>query len=221
MKHIELLPKELIDKIAAGEVVVNGASVLKELLENSIDANSKTITITIKNGGKSLIKVVDDGDGIPHEDLPKAFLRNATSKLSGSLDSISTLGFRGEALASISFAADISVITKTSDEQTGTIARVMENEIISQNEISCNQGTIIEERVISYDSSKTKIFKKRPNRNRSNPRCLHQDCACASGNLISNDLRWEGIVLHKWQRECVTMSCICNGTECGVGHDSN
>ncbi len=144
MKHIELLPKELIDKIAAGEVVVNGASVLKELLENSIDANSKTIAITIKNGGKSLIKVVDDGDGIPHEDLPKAFLRNATSKLSGSLDSISTLGFRGEALASISFAADISVITRTAGEQIGTLARVIQNDIISQNEISCNQGTIIE-----------------------------------------------------------------------------
>ncbi|MFA0816038.1 MAG: DNA mismatch repair endonuclease MutL [Anaerofustis sp.] len=146
MNHIELLTKELVDKIAAGEVVVNGASVLKELIENSIDANSKMISIITKNGGKSLIKVVDNGDGIYKEDIQKAFLRNATSKITSSLDSIGTLGFRGEALASISFAADISVITKTADQQTGIMAHVLQNKIISQNEISCNKGTVIEVR---------------------------------------------------------------------------
>lgn len=112
-KNIHLLPKKLISKIAAGEVVERPASVVKELIENSIDANADEITLSIENGGLKEIKVVDNGDGIREEDLEMAFTLHATSKINSleDLNSISTMGFRGEALSTISSAADIEVHT--------------------------------------------------------------------------------------------------------------
>ena len=120
------LPAELAEKIAAGEVVNRPLSVVKELLENSLDAGAASITIEINNGGKSLIRVTDDGAGIPERQLETAFKRHATSKLRGveDLGALRTLGFRGEALTSIAAVSRMELISKTRDEKTGAVIRL-------------------------------------------------------------------------------------------------
>ena len=122
MSRIEVLDKRTIDSIAAGEVVERPASVAKELVENSIDAGAQNITVEIKNGGKSLLRVTDNGCGIPGDQVRLAFLRHATSKLRNidELAHISSLGFRGEALSSISAVSQVELITRTSDQIAGT-----------------------------------------------------------------------------------------------------
>ena len=114
MGVINVLDKHIAELIAAGEVVERPSSVIKELVENSIDAGAKNITVEIKNGGTTFMRVADDGCGIYRDDIKKAFLRHATSKVktANDLDMISTLGFRGEALASISAVSRLQVITK-------------------------------------------------------------------------------------------------------------
>ena len=121
MGEIKLLDTNTINKIAAGEVVERPSSVVKELTENSIDAGASTVTIEIRDGGTTLIKVTDNGKGIPKEQVKTAFLRHATSKIEkiDDLDNVLSLGFRGEALASIASVAQVEMITKTSDEETG------------------------------------------------------------------------------------------------------
>ena len=118
---INILDSETINKIAAGEVVERPSSVVKELVENSIDAGSTAITIEIKEGGISFIRITDNGCGIPKEDIPKVFLRHATSKIKSVEDllSVSSLGFRGEALSSIASVSQVELITKTADEVSG------------------------------------------------------------------------------------------------------
>ena len=112
--NINVLPKNIAELIAAGEVIERPSSVIKELVENSIDAQSHSITVEIKNGGTSFMRVTDNGTGIPPEDVRTAFLRHATSKikLKDDLDAIGTLGFRGEALASICAVAKVEILTK-------------------------------------------------------------------------------------------------------------
>ncbi len=115
MGKILLLSDEVINKIAAGEVVERPKNVIKELVENSIDAKSSSITITIKDGGKEYISVLDNGSGIEKDDIKTAFIPHATSKIVTDQDlySVLSLGFRGEALASISAVAKVSLTTKT------------------------------------------------------------------------------------------------------------
>ena len=122
MARINVLPKEIADLIAAGEVVERPSSVIKEFVENSIDAGSKKIFVEIKNGGKTYLRVTDDGCGIEREDVRNAFVSHATSKISSvtDLDSISTLGFRGEALASVSAVSKVDLMTSTPDSSVGT-----------------------------------------------------------------------------------------------------
>ncbi len=122
MPRINVLPKNIADLIAAGEVVERPSSVIKEFVENSIDAGSKKIIVEIKNGGKTYLRVTDDGCGIAREDIRNAFVSHATSKISSvsDLDSISTLGFRGEALASVSAVSKVDLMTSTADEDIGT-----------------------------------------------------------------------------------------------------
>ena len=122
MAAIQVLPKQIAELIAAGEVVERPASVIKELLENAIDAGASAITVEIRNGGVSYMRVKDNGSGIAKEDVPKAFLSHATSKLhtAKDLDAILTLGFRGEALASIAAVSHVELLTRQNGEETGT-----------------------------------------------------------------------------------------------------
>ncbi|MFR9307808.1 MAG: DNA mismatch repair endonuclease MutL, partial [Lachnospiraceae bacterium] len=119
---IQLLDSETINKIAAGEVIERPASIVKELSENAIDAGASSLTIEIRDGGQSLIRVTDNGCGIPREEVREAFLRHATSKIrsAGDLERVRSLGFRGEALSSIAAVCRTEIITKTAAALTGT-----------------------------------------------------------------------------------------------------
>lgn len=143
MSFIKLLSDDTINKIAAGEVVQRPASVVKELVENSIDANAKNIIVEIKNGGKDLIRIIDDGIGIAKEDIKIAFIRHATSKISDIEDiyNIYTMGFRGEALASISSVSKLDVVTKTKESSEGIKLEMEGSNIINEEEVASNIGT--------------------------------------------------------------------------------
>ena len=121
MADIVLLDELTINKIAAGEVIERPASVVKEMVENSIDAGAKNITVEIKNGGISLIRITDDGCGIAKDDMEIAFERHATSKIrkAEDLEEVRTMGFRGEALASIAAIAKVEMVSKKDGEETG------------------------------------------------------------------------------------------------------
>lgn len=145
MKIIEL-DKKTIEKIAAGEVIESPVSIVKELVENSIDANAKNIVVEIKNGGKSYIRVTDDGIGIDEDDFKRAFKRHATSKIKDFSDlyDLFTLGFRGEALSSIVACANIKAISKTKNQNLGKELIFENGNIKSYNSIATNMGTSIE-----------------------------------------------------------------------------
>jgi len=121
LKRINILDFQTSNKIAAGEVVERASSVVKELIENSVDANSKNIIIEIEDSGNKLIKISDDGDGIHPEDIEKAFMPHATSKIRGIEDiyNINSFGFRGEALSSIASISKVTLKSKTKDEPFG------------------------------------------------------------------------------------------------------
>ncbi len=142
---IKVLPPDVADKIAAGEVAERPSAVVKELVENAIDAGADKITVEIKNGGIKLIRVADNGSGIPPEQVSTAFLRHATSKLRSADDlfSISTMGFRGEALASICAVAKVDVITKTAKSDVGVHYEVDHGVCGEPDEVACADGTIM------------------------------------------------------------------------------
>lgn len=163
MPRINVLPKQLAELIAAGEVVERPASVVKELLENSIDAGADNITVEIKNGGISYIRITDNGCGILREDIRNAFVSHATSKISISedLESIFTLGFRGEALASVSAVARVEVMTKSVEEEIGTRYLIESGEEISLDDAGCPNGTTIVVRDLFYKTpARMKFLKK-------------------------------------------------------------
>jgi len=145
MAKINILDSSVYNLISAGEVVERPASVIKEVVENSIDAGSRNITIEIKNGGISFMQVSDDGCGIEEDDLKSAFLPHATSKIKNSsdLDSIFTLGFRGEALASIASVAKVKLISKTENQEVGCSITVEGGKFGQVKKVSCNTGTTI------------------------------------------------------------------------------
>src|SRR4051794_3979702 len=130
---IRRLPPAVAARIAAGEVIERPASVVKELVENAIDAGARKVTVEIAGGGLELIRVIDDGHGITRDDLLVAFERHATSKLTSDddLDTIATLGFRGEALPSIAAVADIDCLTQTADEPHAWLAALRGGQIAS------------------------------------------------------------------------------------------
>lgn len=163
MGVINVLDKHIAELIAAGEVVERPSSVIKELVENSIDAGAKNVTVEIKNGGTTFMRVADDGCGIYRDDIKKAFLRHATSKVktANDLDMISTLGFRGEALASISAVSRLQVITKNENEEIGSCYEIEGGDEISLEEAGCPTGTTFVIRDLFYNiPARSKFLKK-------------------------------------------------------------
>lgn len=164
MPNITVLDQNTINKIAAGEVIERPASVVKELLENAIDANATAITVEIKEGGTSFIRVTDNGCGIPKEEVPLAFLRHSTSKIKSVEDlfTVSSLGFRGEALASIASVSQVELITKTSIGLTGTRYQIDGGEEKTLEEIGAPEGTTFIARNLFYNTPARKKFLKTP-----------------------------------------------------------
>ena len=163
MGVINVLDKHVAELIAAGEVVERPASVIKELVENSIDAGAKNITVEIKNGGTTFMRVTDDGCGILKEDIKVAFLRHATSKVKfeNDLDCISTLGFRGEALASICAVSRLQLITRNKDEEIGSSYEIDGGEEVSFDDAGCPIGTTFIIRDLFYNiPARAKFLKK-------------------------------------------------------------
>ena len=163
MGVINVLDKHVAELIAAGEVVERPASVIKELVENSIDAGAKNITVEIKNGGTTFMRVADDGCGIYRDDIKVAFLRHATSKVKveSDLDSISTLGFRGEALASICAVSRLQLITRNVNEEIGTSYEIDGGEEQSFDDAGCPVGTTFVIRDLFYNiPARAKFLKK-------------------------------------------------------------
>ena len=162
MAQITLLNQETIDKIAAGEVVERPCSVVKELVENAIDAGSSAITVEIKEGGISFIRITDNGCGIEREQVPLAFLRHSTSKIRNVEDlmCVKSLGFRGEALSSISAIARVELITKTYDNLTGTRYVIEGSKALANEEVGAPEGTTFLVRDIFYNTPARKKFLK-------------------------------------------------------------
>lgn len=153
MGKINILDKHVAELIAAGEVVERPSSVIKELVENSIDAGATAVTVEIKNGGVTFMRVADNGCGILREDIRPAFVRHATSKIrvEDDLDAIATLGFRGEALASVSSVSHLELITKAREEEVGTRYLIEGGEEISLNDAGCPDGTTFIIRDLFYN----------------------------------------------------------------------
>lgn len=142
---IKLLDKSVSDKIAAGEVIERPISIAKELVENALDAGADSVVVEIRNGGKTYIRVTDNGCGIPSEEVETAFLRHSTSKIRTAADlyAIDTLGFRGEALASIAAVTRTELVTKTADSKTGTRLVIHGSSVITNEQTGCPDGTTI------------------------------------------------------------------------------
>ena len=152
-KIIQLSP-HIANLIAAGEVVERPASVVKELLENAVDAGASKVTVEIKDGGMTFLRVTDNGCGMEKEDAKTAFLRHATSKLRTAEDlaAIGTMGFRGEALAAIASVSRIDLMTKTAGSLTGTSLRLEAGNIVEESEAGCPDGTTIIIRDLFFNS---------------------------------------------------------------------
>lgn len=163
MARINILPKEIYQLIAAGEVVERPSSVVKEMIENSLDAGAKNITLEIKNGGSTYIRITDDGCGIERDDVRKVFISHATSKISkkDDLNSIATLGFRGEAMASISAVSKVELLTKAENEEIGTRYEIAGGEELEFDDAGCPNGTTIVVRDIFFNTpARMKFLKK-------------------------------------------------------------
>ena len=162
MSIIRILPEAVANKIAAGEVVERPASVVKELLENSLDAGASRVEITVEGGGKRLIRIADDGQGMSHDDALLAFERHATSKIRSAEDlfEISTLGFRGEALPSIAAVSRLVLETRHASENSGTRVEIAGGKLRDVKEVAWSQGTSIEVRDLFYITPARRKFLK-------------------------------------------------------------
>ncbi len=162
MPNIQILDQSTINKIAAGEVIERPASVVKELLENAIDAKASAVTVEIRDGGISFIRVTDNGCGIPAQEIATAFLRHSTSKIRSVEDlfMVSSLGFRGEALSSIAAVAQVEVITRVSDSLTGTRYQIEGGQEKGLEEIGAPEGTTFIARNLFYNTPVRRKFLK-------------------------------------------------------------
>lgn len=163
MGKINILDKHIAELIAAGEVVERPSSVIKELVENSIDAGATSVTIEIKNGGVSYMRISDDGCGIEKDDIRNAFLRNATSKIrvEDDLNNIATLGFRGEALFSVCAVSKVEVMTRPKEQDIGMHYKIEGGAEVLFEECGCSAGTTIIVRDLFYNTpARMKFLKK-------------------------------------------------------------
>ena len=169
MSKIHVLPDIVVSQIAAGEVVERPASVVKELLENALDASASTITVQIEQGGRRRIRVSDDGVGIPADEVELAFTRHATSKLNSidDLQQLYTLGFRGEALASIAAISHITITTRHRGEETGTRLRIEGGKVLHRQEVGAPAGTVLDVENLFFNTpARLKFLKKTPTEKR-------------------------------------------------------
>ena len=159
---IHILAADVANKIAAGEVVQRPASAVKELIENALDAGARRITIVVREAGKTLLQVVDDGEGMTPEDAVAAFQRHATSKIkdASDLEAIQTLGFRGEALASIAAVAQVELRTRQRSSETGTLVRIEGSEMKEQGPAAAEPGTSIAVKNLFYNTPGRRNFLK-------------------------------------------------------------
>lgn len=164
MASINILDDITVNKIAAGEVVEKPMAVIKELVENAIDAKASSITVEIKNGGLDLMRITDNGCGIPGDEIEKAFCRHATSKINRieDLDTLCSLGFRGEALASIASVAQVECISKTAAQMTGIRYEVNGSVEVSKKEVGCPDGTTFVVKNLFYNTPARRKFLKSP-----------------------------------------------------------
>ena len=171
MPKIQQLSPHVADLIAAGEVVERPASAAKELVENAIDAGAHKVTVELRDGGMTFLRVTDDGCGMAAEDVETAFLRHATSKLheAADLEAIHTLGFRGEALAAISSVSRIDVLTKTADAPFGTSLHLEAGVVTERGEAGCPNGTTMLVRDLFYNTPARMKFMKRDSVGRPPP----------------------------------------------------
>ena len=165
MDIINLLPEHIANQIAAGEVIQRPASVVKETLENSIDSGATEIQLIIKDSGKTLIQIIDNGCGMSKNDVEKCFLRHATSKIKKADDlfEIQTMGFRGEAMASIASISHVELETKLHDQELGTKIIIEGGKIIRKSDINCSAGTSIKIKNIFYNIPARRKFLKSDN----------------------------------------------------------
>ncbi len=159
---IQLLPDSVANQIAAGEVIQRPASVVKELIENAVDAGADTIMLNIKDAGRTLLEVIDNGKGMSDTDARMSFERHATSKIKQAPDlfTIRTMGFRGEALASIAAIADVELKTKLADAPLGTYINIKGSEVLKQETISCSQGSVFTVRDLFFNVPARRKFLK-------------------------------------------------------------
>lgn len=164
MSNIQVLDQSTINQIAAGEVIERPASVVKELVENAIDAKATSITVEIKDGGTTLIRITDNGCGISKDEVKTAFLRHATSKIRSVEDlmTVTSLGFRGEALSSIAAVAQVELLTKTSDSLSGTRYEIHGGKEIALESIGCPEGTTFLVRNLFFNTPARRKFLKTP-----------------------------------------------------------
>lgn len=163
MPEINILPKEVYQLIAAGEVVERPASIVKEMIENSVDAGAKSITVEIQNGGSTYIRITDDGCGIEKDQIRKVFISHATSKIKvqNDLDAIGTLGFRGEAMASISAVAKVELLSRAKGNELGSRYEIAGGEELDFSDAGCPEGTTIVVRDIFFNTpARMKFLKK-------------------------------------------------------------
>ena len=165
MGKIAVLDQQTIDKIAAGEVVERPASVVKELVENAVDAGASQVTVEIRDGGVGMIRITDNGSGMEKDDIPLAFLRHSTSKIRSAedLQGVRSLGFRGEALSSISAVAMVELITKTREQTMGSRCVIEGGVQKSLEEIGAPDGTTVIVRNLFYNTPARKKFLKSGN----------------------------------------------------------
>ena len=162
---IHLLPDSVANQIAAGEVIQRPASVIKELVENSIDAGSRSVKVIVRDGGKTSIQVIDNGCGMSVTDARMCFERHATSKIrtAGDLFAIRTLGFRGEALASVASIAQVTLLTRKHDQELGTALMISGSTVESQETAACNPGTSFTVKNLFYNVPARRKFLKTNN----------------------------------------------------------